>query len=368
MLRAKAFDKWLLPYLRRRPPAHDFSKGPRHLFLAVCDHFEPMHDTDEAGAASRLETWLREWPRLCAEFRDADGRAPCHSFFFPIEQYRREHLEPLEALVKQTRAEVEVHLHHHRDTAEKMRATLAQGIVDLRRHGFLSQHPVTGKPVYAFIHGNWTLDNSSPGGANCGVPGELGLLRETGCYADLTMPSAPHFSQVRTVNSIYYAACTERPCNHDTGEPAGPATAGYRDDLKRHLLIQGPLGLNWERRKLGVMPRIENADLTGANPPTGDRLRLWQRLAIGVQGRPEWVFVKLHTHGAVERNSGMLHGEANRRFHQALAALPPQEWQVHYVSARELTNLVHAAEDGLAGAPEAARDHVYPQPPILAGR
>lgn len=364
MVKWKAFDKWLVPYLqregaRRKQAAHP---GPRHLFLAVCDHFEPMHDTDAAGAARRLETWLRDWPRLCADFRDAEGQMPRHSFFFPIEQYQPAHLEALEALVRETGAEVEIHLHHHHDTPENLRATLHQGLEDLGRHGFLSRDPASGRPVYVFIHGNWALDNASPGGANCGVPGELRILRETGCIADMTMPSAPHFTQSRMVNSLYYARATEAPRNTDRGVPAGPATAGLRLREGELLIIQGPLGLNWRRRKRGIMPRIENADLTGNNPPTADRLQLWQELGIGAVGRPDWVFVKLHTHGAVERNSDMLLGEPNRRFHTLLRELPPEEWQVHYVSAREMVNLVHAAEDGITEI-RAGRDYIYPRPP-----
>ena len=44
---------------------------------------------------------------------------------------------------------------------------------------------------YAFIHGNWSLCNSRPDGRYCGVNNELDVLRETGCYADFTLPSAP---------------------------------------------------------------------------------------------------------------------------------------------------------------------------------
>ena len=40
-------------------------------------------------------------------------------------------------------------------------------------------------------------------------------------------------------------------------------------------MVQGPLNLNWKRRKAGVLPRLENGDLTEANPPNLDRFQLW---------------------------------------------------------------------------------------------
>ena len=35
----------------------------------------------------RVERWVTEYPRRFARFRDADGRPPRHSFFYPLEMY-----------------------------------------------------------------------------------------------------------------------------------------------------------------------------------------------------------------------------------------------------------------------------------------
>ena len=69
------------------------------------------------------------------------------------------------------------------------------------RHGLLSRDRYTGEVGYGFIHGNWALDNSRPDGRMCGVDNELDVLRETGCYADFTLPSAPSPTQTRKINS-----------------------------------------------------------------------------------------------------------------------------------------------------------------------
>src|SRR5262249_41263283 len=138
----------------------------------------------------------------------------------------------------------------------------------------------------------------------------------TGCYADFTLPSAPDPTQTRKINSIYYAVDDPaRPRSHDWGTDVGtrPAPAAAL------MLIQGPLLLDWRNRKCGLFPRLENGCLQASQPPRIERLRLWLKARVQVQGRPDWFFVKLHTHGAIEDNRPVLLGEPMRRFHQELA-------------------------------------------------
>ncbi len=358
----KAFDKWLLSYLTR-PRSNLPTDQTVDILICVCDHFEPFHATDKNGAMARMDTWNKAFPKLISKFKDADGVSPRHTFFYPIEQYDRDVIDRLEELTAACGGEVEIHLHHDNDTAESLRSAITQGITDFRRHGFLSRDP-NGDIRYAFIHGDWALDNSHPSGRHCGVRDELRVLRESGCYADLTMPSAPSPTQTRIVNCVYYAKSTTSPKSHDKGVPVGAgasSTRERRDDTSQLLLIQGPLGLNWNRRKLSLLPRIENGDLTGANPPTTDRLRLWLRLHNHVAERPEVVFIKLHTHGAIERNSGVFLGDPYRRFHEKLLAEynDGKRHRVHYVTSREMTNILHALEDGKTGNPGEYRDHLF---------
>jgi hypothetical protein len=130
------------------------------------------------------------------------------------------------------------------------------------------------------------------------------------------------------------------------------------------MLITGPVGLNWLRRKWGVLPRIESAEISGSNPPTADRVRLWVEQRIGVRGRPDWVFVKLHTHGCVPGNARVLLGDAMRTMHETLQKEfnDGKRWQLHYVTAREMYNLVKAVEAGKAGAPGPWRDWLVSRP------
>jgi hypothetical protein len=365
----KALDIWLPAYLRR-PPRHA-TDGVAHILLAVCDHFEPLHDADQATALARIRRWQREFPPLIENFRDADGVRPRHTFFYPIEQYHPDLLAELAQLCQLCDGETELHLHHKDDTAPALREKLERGKTDLARHNLLARD-AAGKVRYGFIHGNWALANSHPHGRNCGVTDELTILAETGCYADFTMPSAPDPTQTRTINSLYYAQDSGRPKSHDTGEPARVNSKPNTQNSKL-LLVQGPLGLNWERRKFGLLPRIENGEVTGANPPRPERVRIWTRLGVHVQGRPEWLFIKLHTHGGIERDMATLLAKPMRDFFQHLTTAynDGKKYRLHFVTAREMVNIIHAAEDGHTGNAGAFRNHRYhsalpqttPQPP-----
>ena len=357
-------DKWLLPWLRRRPETPD-PGFPTDIMLCVCDHFEPYHKTDRDGALRRMDEWQEKFTRLTSRFRDVDGARPKQTFFYPIEQYDPEVLDRLATLCRETGSEVELHFHHHDDTAENVAAVLKEGMDRYLSHGFLSRDP-SGAPRFGFVHGNWALDNSDPRGINCGVARELEVLRAAGCYGDFTMPSAPHPTQTKIINSIYYARQTDRPKSHDTGIHAEVgSTGGLRDQADQLLCVQGPLAPNFSRRKWGVIPRLENAELSGANPPSIGRFNLWARQGISVLGQPNWIFIKLHTHAALESNMPAFLGDPAYRFHEALAKELPPGVRLHYVSAREVANLIHAAEDGKKGDPKDHRDHLFGRPEIL---
>ncbi len=253
-------------------------------------------------------------------YRDSDGCRPRYSFFFPIEEYEPAYLDALANLCHQGFGEVEIHLHHDRDTAEGLRECLAafKNLLDTRHH-LLSRHRHTGALGYGFIHGNWALCNSRPDGRWCGVNNELEVLRETGCYADFTFPSAPSPTQPPTINSMYYASDhAGRPRSADHGPAIGCAPVPD----KSLLLISGPLMLDWIRRKWGVLPRLENGCLQASQPPSMERLDKWLRARIQVPSRPDWFFVKLYAHGAPEGSHETLLGEPMCRFHTALRSEP----------------------------------------------
>ena len=385
---------WLPSYLASRKRGEFVS--PPHVFFCFVDHYEPLWAKPTLEIArSRTQHWRANYPKFADRFRDVDGRPPQHTFFFPAEEYRPEFLDDLAQLSKQGYGEVEIHLHHRNDTAANLKASLEDFKGKLREHGFLpedrgqqsavsgqqfARKPETGNRQpgfgsetqvadrkaqslspsirYGFIHGNWCLDNSRRDGDWCGVNNELQVLRETGCYADFTLPSAPSDTQTRKVNAIYYATDDPlRPKSHDTGVDVRVGGQAIGD----LLIMQGPLALNWKSRKWGCLPRLEHADVAGNTLPTSDRVDLWVRQRIGVIGRPDWIFVKVHTHGCQENNFVATLGSAAVRMHEYLARQP---FILHYVTAREVYNLIKAAEAGLTGDPNQYRDFLLPPPPV----
>lgn len=352
----RSMDKWLPGYLRsvmRRPR---YSGGLRHLLVCLADHYEPFQGgSDLAFARDQVERWQEGLPKAQHGFRDSGGCVPRHTFFYPQEDYHAEILNRIAGMCRAGHGELEIHLHHHADTPEGFRQKLVAFRDVLHgQHGALGCD-ASGQARYAFIHGNWSLCNSRPDGAHCGVDAELGILQETGCYADMTFPSAPSPTQPSTVNEIYYAE--DRPHGPRGGDRGVSATVG-RTNTPGLLLIQGPLALNWGWRKHGVLPRLENAEITAANPPTPNRARLWARQAIHVRGCAEWVFVKIHTHGCDPRNRDPLLKAGLPALYRTLAEEFTEHngWAFHYVSAREMANLVHAAERGGSGDPTQWRD------------
>jgi hypothetical protein len=358
-LRRRGMDVWVPGYLRsasrRRPPERG---KPVHVILAICDHWEPQHGRPPAAQAiERVDFWVRQYPSLFANVRDSDGRPPRHTFFFPIDEYDAAHVDGIASLCRQGYGEVEIHHHHDNDTSDALRRRLLEfKRLFHERHGVLPVDRRSGEVKYGFVHGNWALDNSRSDGRWCGVNDELDVLRETGCYADFTMPSCPSQTQTSKINSIYYAVDDpQRPKSHDTGVDVGAAPA----PANSLLLVQGPLLFNWKNRARGIVPRIENANIQGNQPPTMARLDLWLRARVQVPTRPDWFFVKLHTHGATEVNRAVLLGEPMARFHEGLAkrAAADANFHYHYVTAREMYNLIKAAEAGWTGSVNDARDY-----------
>ncbi|HET6631274.1 MAG TPA: hypothetical protein VFG73_01020 [Rhodanobacteraceae bacterium] len=367
LLRARNMHLWIGSYMRRRRPRPKPGDGPVHVMFCFVDHYEPMwHGADIAAERQRVDRWCREYPALAARHRDADGRPPQHSFFYPAEEYRAEHLDKLSAMCAQGLGEIEIHLHHDNDTAENF-CTQMRDFNELlhERHGALSRDPGTGALRFAFIHGNWSLDNSRADGRWCGLNNELILLRQLGCYADFTLPSAPSDTQTSTINSIYYATDDpHKPKSHDRGEPVrvGGAASG---DL---MIVQGPLSLNWRQRRFALLPRIDSADVRRSCPPTPERVDAWVRTGVHVEGRPEWLFVKIHTHGTQEPDMDTLLGAPAEAMHAHLerAYNDGRRYVLHYVTARELYNIVKAAEAGKCGDPGQWRDYLLPPPPCRA--
>lgn len=362
-LRGKDLGKWSVGYLRHllSPRRRPTVEGVTHVMFTFCDHYEPLWAQvgDEQGW-ERVQRLEEQYAQVTGSYRDADGRTPRHTFFFPGEQYRPRFLEALARMARAGLGEVELHVHHDGDTEASLRVMIQTYLEQFAQHGHLARDH-DGRLRYAFIHGDWALANSRDG-RYCGVDNELQVLWETGCYADFTFPSLPMRGQPPIANQIYWpVGDLNRRCAHDHGRPARVGER-MRDRL---LLIQGPSAL---APRPGYLMRLENGDLQGHDGATPRRVRTWVEQHIHVKGRPEWVFVKVHTHGAPEKNAHHLLSEGAHALHGELTSTfnDGKRYALHYVTAREAYNIALAAMDGHAGDPSRFRDYELKPPPIAA--
>src|SRR4029077_11822938 len=101
--------------------------------------------------------------------------------------------------------------------------------------------------------------------------------------------------------------------------------------------------------------------LESCPPPGPDRLDSWLHAHVHVRGRPEWVFVKLHTHGLQSRKNFLGPG-LDAMFEAMTRRWTRPPFRLHYVTAREMYNLAKAAEAGCPGNPDLYRDLVIAPP------
>lgn len=366
--------RWSLPWLARYP----FSRAremmtrisvetsrPQHLIFVVANHFEPGWNEqgvklDWNTQLVKLDRWCEQAHAIGAAVRDADGTPFRHTNFYPAEQYHPRLLQRLAELQAEGLGEVEIHLHHgveKPDTPENLKRTLTEfRDVLVNEHHCLSRVDENATPQFAFVHGNLALANSA-GGRLCGVDSEMRILADAGCYADMTLPSAPDQSQVSRFNAIYQ-------CGHSLEEQkphrSGPSVRVGMNEPQLPLIFTGPLVFNWRRRVSGIpIPRLDNGGLTANQPLDMSRLDLWRSARIHVERRPEWIFIKLYCHGFFHFDQPSTIGERIRKFFEDAMEYGERthEFKIHFASAREAFNMVMAAIDGRDGEPGLYRDY-----------
>ena len=334
---------------RPAPP----SGTPTEVFFFFTDHYEPD------SSAERVREWGRRYRALASRHRDADGRPVQHTWFYPGEQGSSEIFSAFRELVASGLGEVELHYHHGRDTEATLRAKLVPAIADFQKYGFLKT--TDGRTNFAFIHGNWGLDNSN-GPRFCGVDTELKLLRELGCFADFTFPSIYWNAQPPFVNTIYAAQDDAGPKSYGRRLPLSALFNGAAD----LMIFEGPLVFtpSWNVKHLFL--DLEDGDIHPTVPATPARVDDWVRAGVHVPERPDWNFIKVWGHSA--STPGDADAALGADFDRALSYLESRyndgrTYRLHYITAREAYNLAIAASRGATGSPDRYLD--APIPPYI---
>jgi hypothetical protein len=324
---------------------------PIDVMVLVADHFEPARRFGDAAAVESVQSWVGAYERLVSRFRDADGRPPQHTWFYRYDYPNPGCVHALAECAFRGFGEVEFHLHHSHDTHASFARTLRDGLEFFARFGAMRSAEAQPRSRFAYLAGNSALDNGAGDDALSGCDTELSALREAGCYADFTFPNLGSPAQPRLTNTIYYATEDGKPRSYDDGTPVrvGGAASG---DL---MLLQGPVAFHWAN---GC---VDDGAVENSSPAHPQRLAPWLAAHVHVAGRPEWVFVKLSTHGMQNRVSFLGEGmAATLEAMQAWWNRPP--FRLHYVTAREAYNIVKAAEAGRSGNPGDYRDFDVPRP------
>ena len=231
------------------------------------------------------------------------------------------------------------------------RARTTDGLAWFNRSGAMLGAEKCPRSSFGYVAGNSALDNGAGDDSLSGCDTEVRLLREAGCFADYTFPSLGSPGQPRKINSIYYATEDGLPKSHDHGQDVavGQPPSG---DL---MIFQGPVGLNLRAGSW------DDGALENTSPPDPNRLSSWLKGHVHVAGRPEWLFVKLHTHGIQNRESFLGSG-ADAMFSAMEHWWNKPPFRLHYVTAREAFNIVKAAEAGHSGDPNDYRDFAIAPP------
>jgi hypothetical protein len=344
---------WLRGHMRRpRFDRRHLPAGvPVDVIVLVADHYEPARRFGDEAAVESVRSWCAAYEALARPHRDADGRFPQHTWFYRYDYPNPGCVRELADSVFRGFGEVEFHLHHGHDTHEAVAATLREGVNWFNRFGAMLTCEARPRQCFGYVAGNSALDNGAGDAALSGCDTEVRALADAGCYADFTFPALGSPAQPRLTNTIYYATEDGQPKSYDTGvevavgrEPSG--------DL---MIFQGPVAIDW------INGCIADGSLENSSPPHPRRLGAWLSAHVHVAGRPEWVFVKLHTH-AMQNRASFLSPALGHVFAAMGAWWNRPPFRLHYVTAREAYNIVKAAEAGHAGDPNDYRDYLLPPP------
>jgi hypothetical protein len=341
---------WLASYVRQQLRNARVEPGSDcHIIFTFVDHFEPSRALGERGV-ELVGEWCRKNAEISSEVTDDDGIHPQHTWFYRYDYPSFECLRQIARSSFEGFGEIEFHLHHGNDTPETFKQTIEAGKRWFASAGAMSAVG-SGTAQFAYIAGNWSLANGQGDPSKSGVNDEIRLLRDAQCYADFTFPAFGERSQPRQVNSLYYATQSDRIRCYDTG-PEVIAGGRGEGDL---LIFQGPLFLDF-RNGLVDYAAVENYA-----PYFAGRFHNWINAGVRVTGRPNWTFIKVHTHGMQSADT-VVGSSAALMYREAIEIAHKRGYKVHFASAREAYNIVKAAEAGRSGDPGEYRDFLIPKP------
>jgi hypothetical protein len=345
LLKWKAYI-WFPSYVYSEVIKEEVPDYEKHVIFLMVDHYEP--GKGERGAMFN-EAWLREFRKVADKHFDTYGNRFRYTWFYPYDHHNEEVLIRLCKMAFDGYGEVELHWHLPPTTNETYPAMLEEAIHWFQQYGaFISSEPPY-RTHFAYVAGNWSLDNCD---GRSGINNQLEILFRYGCYADFTFSTIGTLCQPKKINSIYYVSDDpEASKSYDDGVDVEVGESNNN----RLIIFQGPIAFNWKKASLEY-GAVETFAL-----PNRERINLWIDTNIHVRGRPEWVFVKVHSHGCQSANL-ILDRHLDLMLQQLEEICKEHGISLHYMTAREAYNVVKAAEEGKRGNPDMYRDYRIPKP------
>ena len=295
-----------------------------------------------------ISVWLSQFRQISDSHKDSYGNKFRYTWFYPYDHHNGLVLKQLSEMVYKGYGEVELHWHRPPEIAQKFPHMLEEAIDWFHKYGALMSSEPPYLTHFGFVAGNWDLDNCR---GLTGINNDLEVLYRHGCYADFTFSTIGTDCQPRMVNTIYYAFDDpKKPKSYDVGVPVqvGKPRKGL-------MIFEGPLLFTWKNAGL------EYGAVEYYAVPNSERINRWIDANVHVKGKPEWVFVKVYSHGC-QSAEVILNHYLNSMLSSLQNICQEREIKLHYMTAREAYNVVKAAEAGERGNPEQYRNYLIPQP------
>ncbi len=344
-------SSWAYGYLFSGPSRETVPDDQKHLVFFMVDHYEHGVRPD---AAERNRAWCEKFRVISDRNLDDYGNRFRYTWFYPYDQHVDEIMSDLSEMAFRGYGEVEFHWHiplasEKVYTPENFPEKLAEAVQWYQRFGAMITEEEQPRAAFAYVAGNWDMDASRRPESN-GLTNHIEALLANGCFADFTYSTIGTYCQPRKINSIYYVKDDpKRSKDHDTGtdvEVGKPVEGQF-------MIFQGPMTVNWngdfEYGAVETDPRF-----------APDRIPRWFEANVHVKGRPEWVFVKVYSHGAQSRKI-VLENDMELMLQSLKKYCVDRRIKLHFVCAREAYNIAKAAEAGKTGNPEDYRDFAVPK-------
>jgi hypothetical protein len=118
------------------------------------------------------------------------------------------------------------------------------------------------------------------------------------------------------------------------------------------MIFEGPLIFAPTLNARRLFLDLDDGDIHPAKPASPSRVGRWIRANVHVAERPDWVFVKLFTHGiSTQGDEDEVVGD---HFSETLSYMERafndgRNYRLHYITAREAYNLAMSAARGARG-------------------